>query len=179
MIAFYIIIGVAVGAVAIYLWMDKRMDALNITVGKKDIELAMKGEQLAAMTSRSQHLDAENQRLADKAESLGAKSETLSRELELVRQQMAEAEQRHERQMAEELERREAQFKNMAQQLMEASSKTERTEHGGDDGDYPTAEGGHHQYAEGHQRDAEGECGPLGLVPRTDDADDAADPATR
>ena len=122
MIVLYIVIGVTVGAVAIYLWMDKRMDALNITVGKKDIELAMKGEQLAAIGSRAQHLEAENQRLAEKAETLGAKSESQARELELVRQQMAEAEQRHDRQMTEELQRREAQFKNLAQQLMEASA---------------------------------------------------------
>ena len=122
MIVLYIVIGVAVGAVAIYLWMDKRMDALNITVGKKDIELAMKGEQLAAIGSRAQHLEAENQRLAEKAETLGAKSESQARELELVRQQMAEAEQRHDRQMTEELQRREVQFKNLAQQLMEASA---------------------------------------------------------
>ena len=122
MIVLYIVIGVAVGAVVIYLWMDKRMDALNITVGKKDIELAMKGEQLAAIGSRAQHLEAENQRLAEKAETLGAKSESQARELELVRQQMAEAEQRHDRQMTEELQRREAQFKNLAQQLMEASA---------------------------------------------------------
>jgi len=122
MIVLYIVIGVAVGAVAIYLWMDKRMDALNITVGKKDIELAMKGEQLAAIGSRAQHLEAENQRLAEKTETLGAKSESQARELELVRQQMAEAEQRHDRQMTEELQRREAQFKNLAQQLMEASA---------------------------------------------------------
>ena len=122
MIVLYIVIGVAVGAVAIYLWMDKRMDALNITVGKKDIELAMKGEQLAAIGSRAQHLETENQRLAEKAETLGAKSESQARELELVRQQMAEAEQRHDRQMTEELQRREAQFKNLAQQLMEASA---------------------------------------------------------
>ena len=144
MIALYIIIGVAVGAVAIYLWMDKRMDAVNIAAGKKDIELAMKGEQMAAMTSRAQHLESENQRLAEKAEVLGAKSESQSRELELVRQQMSEATQRHERQMTDELQRRDNQFReqmqasreqfqeqlrtareqlqNMAQQLMEASA---------------------------------------------------------
>lgn len=144
MIALYIIIGVAVGAVAIYLWMDKRMDAVNIAAGKKDIELAMKGEQMSAMTSRAQHLEAENQRLAEKAEALGAKSESQSRELELVRQQMSDATQRHERQMTDELQRRDNQFReqmqasreqfqeqlrtareqlqNMAQQLMEASA---------------------------------------------------------
>ena len=104
MIAVYIIIGVAVGAVAIYLWMDKRMDAVNIASGKKDIELSMRSELLHAAQSRVQHLEAENK-------SLHAKAETQSRELELVRQQMSD-EARH----------REEQFKNLAQQLMEASA---------------------------------------------------------
>lgn len=43
MIVIYIIIGIAVGAVVAYLVMDKRMDAVNIASGKKDIELSMKG----------------------------------------------------------------------------------------------------------------------------------------
>ena len=144
MIILYILIGVAVGGVAIYLFMDKRMDALNLVAGKKDIELAMRGEQVSAMTSRTQHLEAENQRLAEKAEGLGAKAEAQGRELELVREQMAEAEQRHASQMADELKRRDEQFseqmqtareqfqeqlrtareqlQNMTQQLMEASA---------------------------------------------------------
>ena len=81
MIVIYIIIGIAVGAVVAYLVMDKRMDAVNIASGKKDIELSMKGEQLNIATSRVNHLEAENRELHAKAESQG-------RELELVRQQM-------------------------------------------------------------------------------------------
>ena len=104
MIAVYIIIGVAVGAVVLYLLMDRKMDTLRIEGGKKDIELSMKGEQLADATSRVRHLEVENRELH-------AKSETQGRELELVRQQMAE-----------ELERRDVQFKNMAQQLMETTA---------------------------------------------------------
>ena len=104
MIAVYIIIGVAVGAVVLYLLMDRRMDTLRIEGGKKDIELSMKGEQLNAATSRVNHLEAENKTLHAKAESQG-------RELELVRQQMGE-----------ELKRHEERFKNMAQQLMEVSA---------------------------------------------------------
>ena len=111
MIALYIIIGIAVGAVVLYVVMDKRLDALNVASGKKDIELAMRNEQLNAATSRVNHLESENQRLADKAEALGARAESQSRELELVRQQMDE-----------ELKRHEERFKNMAQQLMEASA---------------------------------------------------------
>ena len=104
MIAVYIIIGIAVGAVVLYLLMDRKMDTLRIEGGKKDIELSMKGEQLADATSRVRHLEAENK-------DLHAKSESQGRELEIVRQQMTD-----------ELEKRDAQFKNMAQQLMEATA---------------------------------------------------------
>ena len=104
MIVLYILIGVAVGGVAIYLLMDKRMDAVNLVAGKKDIELAMRNEQLSAATSRVNHLESENRQLH-------ARSESQGRELELVRQQMDE-----------ELKRHEERFKNMAQQLMEASA---------------------------------------------------------
>ena len=104
MIVLYIIIGIAVGAVVLYVVMDKRLDALNVASGKKDIELSMKSEQLSAATSRVTHLEAENKALHARAESQG-------RELELVRQQMEEELQRHEER-----------FKNMAQQLMEASA---------------------------------------------------------
>ena len=104
MIAVYIIIGVVVGAVVLYLLMDRKMDTLRIEGGKKDIELSMKGEQLADATSRVRHLEAENK-------DLHAKSESQGRELEIVRQQMQD-----------ELEKRDVQFKNMAQQLMEATA---------------------------------------------------------
>lgn len=104
MIALYIIIGIAVGAVVLYLLMDRRMDALRIAGGKADIELKMKTEQLAEKTSRLQHLEAENRTLHAKAESQG-------RELQLLHQQMTE-----------ELQRNEARFKNMAQQLLEQSA---------------------------------------------------------
>ena len=104
MIVLYLIIGIVVGAVVLYLLMDRRMDVLRIEGGKKDIELSMKGEQLSEATSRVRHLEAENK-------SLNAKAESQSRELELVRQQMGE-----------ELKRHEERFKNMAQQLLETSA---------------------------------------------------------
>ena len=103
-IALYVIIGMAVGAVVLYLLMDRKMDVLRVEGGKKDIELSMKSEQLASASSRVQHLEAENKQLNAKAESQG-------RELELVRQQMDE-----------ELKRHEERFKNMAQQLLETSA---------------------------------------------------------
>ena len=104
MVVLYIVIGIAVGAVVLYLLMDRRMDALRIAGGKADIELKMKTEQLAEKTSRVQHLESENRDLHAKVESQG-------RELELLHQQMTE-----------ELQRNEARFKNMAQQLLEQSA---------------------------------------------------------
>ena len=104
MIVLYIIIGIVVGAVVLYLLMDRKMDTLRIEGGKKEMELSMKGEQLAEATSRVRHLEAENK-------DLHAKSESQGRELELVRQQMKEELQRHEER-----------FKNMAQQLLEQSA---------------------------------------------------------
>ena len=105
MIVVYILIGIAVGAVVLYLLMDRKMDTLRIEGGKTDMELKMKSEQLAEKTSRVQHLEAENR-------VLHAKAESQTRELQLLHQQMTEETQRHEER-----------FKNMAQQLLEQSAQ--------------------------------------------------------
>ena len=115
MIALYIIIGIAVGAVVLYVVMDKRLDAVNVASGKKDIELSMKSEQLNAATSRVSHLESENR-------DLHAKSESQGRELELVRQQMGDELKRRDEQFQEQLRTAREQLQNMAQQLMEASA---------------------------------------------------------
>ena len=96
----------------LYFLMDRRMDVLRIEGGKKDIELSMKSEQLSAATSRVNHLEAENRQLHARAESQG-------RELELVRRQQID-EIREEKQ--EEQQKRDAQFMNMAQQVLERSA---------------------------------------------------------
>ncbi len=111
MIVLYIIIGIAVGAAVLYFLMDRRMDVLRIEGGKKDIELSMKTEQLSAATSRVNHLEAENKQLHARAESQG-------RELELVRQQIDEIREVKQ----EEQQKRDAQFMNMAQQVLERSA---------------------------------------------------------
>lgn len=111
MIVLYILIGVVVGAVVLYLLMDRKMDVLRIEGGKKAIELSMKGEQLAEATSRVRHLEEENKSLHAKAESQG-------RELELVRQQIDTI--KDEKQ--EEQKKRDAQFMTMAQQVLEQSA---------------------------------------------------------
>ncbi|MBP5778075.1 MAG: DNA recombination protein RmuC [Prevotella sp.] len=115
MIALYILIGIAVGAVVLYLLMDRQMDTLRISGGQKDIELSMKNEQLNSATSRVDHLEAENK-------TLHAKAETQGRELELVRQQMGEELKRRDEQFQEQLRTAREQLQNMAQQLLEASA---------------------------------------------------------
>ena len=133
MVIVYILIGIVVGAVVIYLLMDKRLDRLNIEGGKKDIELAMRSELLGAANSRVQHLEAQNKELNERAESLNAKAETQGRELELVRQQMADELQRRDTQFKEQMQASKEQFQeqlrtareqlsNMAQQILEGSA---------------------------------------------------------
>jgi len=133
MVIVYILIGIVVGAVVIYLLMDKRLDRLNIEGGKKDIELAMRNELLGAANSRVQHLEAQNKELNERAESLNAKAETQGRELELVRQQMADELQRRDTQFKEQMLASKEQFQeqlrtareqlsNMAQQILEGSA---------------------------------------------------------
>ena len=100
-----------IGAVALYLLMDRKMDTLRIEGGKKDIELAMKGEQLNAATSRVNHLEAENKDLHARAESQG-------REIELMHQQMEAVKS----EKLEEQQKRDAQFMTMAQQVLERSA---------------------------------------------------------
>ena len=95
----------------LYLLMDRRMDALRIEGGKKEIELAMRNEQLNAATSRVNHLEAENRELH-------AKTETQGRELELMQQQMETA----KGEKLEEQQKRDAQFMTMAQQVLERSA---------------------------------------------------------
>jgi DNA recombination protein RmuC len=87
------------------------MDALRIEGGKKEIELAMRNEQLNAATSRVNHLEAENRELH-------AKTETQGRELELMQQQMESA----KGEKLEEQQKRDAQFMTMAQQVLERST---------------------------------------------------------
>ena len=133
MIAIYIIIGVAVGAVVAYLLMDKKLDAVNIASGKKDMELAMRQEQLNDAQAQVRHLESANRETSARAEILNARAESQARELELVRQQMTDELQRRDKQFSEQMQTSKEQFQeqlktareqlsNVAQRLMEASA---------------------------------------------------------
>ena len=69
MIVVYIIVGIALGAVVIYLLMNQRMGALRVELGKKETEIEMMNttkEQLRDMgvllaEAQARHLNKENQ----------------------------------------------------------------------------------------------------------------------
>ncbi len=107
----YIILGIAIGAVVLYVVMDKRMDALHIASGKKDIELAARQEMLNAANSRVQHLEADTKAKNDELMTLHAEVKAQARELEMIRQQREE----NEKLMKE-------QFANVAQSILEGSA---------------------------------------------------------
>ena len=111
MIALYIIIGMAIGAVVLYVVMDKRLDALSIASGKKDIELAARQELLHAANSRVQHLEADTKAKTEELMTLHAEVKAQARELELVRQQHQDNEKRLNEQ-----------FASVAQRLLEGSA---------------------------------------------------------
>ena len=123
MTVLYIIIGVAIGCVAVYMVMDKRLDALNIALKGKDIELAMRQEQLSAANSRVQHVEAEHKAASVRAEQLNARAEAHARELELLRQQMADDAEQQEKLFQQQLKTTTEQLTNMAQQFMETSAQ--------------------------------------------------------
>ena len=111
MIALYIIIGIAIGAVVLYVVMDKQLDALHIATGRKDIELAARQELLNAANSRVQHLEAEARAKGEQLLSLTAEVTAQKRELELVRRQHQEEEKRLNEQ-----------FGAMAQRILERNA---------------------------------------------------------
>ena len=111
MTVLYIIAGIAIGAVVLYVVMDKRMDALSIASGRKDIELAARQELLNAANSRVQHLEADVKAKAGQLMALNAEVRAQARELELVRQQHQEK----ERLLNE-------QFASVARQLLDVSA---------------------------------------------------------
>ena len=131
MIILYVLLGVFIGAVAAYVLMDKRLDAVAAESGKKDIALAGCREQLNGATSRAQHLEAsavelnakiqekeeENKEIAERAGLFKAQVATLQRELELVKQQRDDEKVRHEKEVREQKEAHEKELSNQKEAM--------------------------------------------------------------
>ncbi|MBR1687225.1 MAG: DNA recombination protein RmuC [Prevotella sp.] len=134
MIALYIIIGVAVGALAAYLVMNPRVARLRIDGERTATELRMLGEQLQGGQQRADQLRTENDRLQEENRTLGAKNEAQAREIELLTRQHSDEQLRREQQFSEQMRLTKEQFgqqlkttkeqlQNVAQQLMDAQAK--------------------------------------------------------
>ncbi len=103
MIALYIIIGIAVGAVAVYLLLNPKVGRLHVELARKETEMQMLSQQRTEEQRKSEERFNEEQR----------KSE----------ERFAEETKLREKQFEQQLQTTREQLQNMAQQLMDAQAK--------------------------------------------------------
>ena len=99
----YIIIGVAVGAVAVFLWMNQRIAGLRVDSAKKETEMQLLSQQ---RTEQLEHLEQRH-----------------SQQLERMEQQRAEQQELQRKMFEQQLQTTKEQMQNMARQLMDAQAK--------------------------------------------------------
>ena len=103
MIALYIIIGIAVGAVAVYLLLNPKVGRLHVELARKETEMQMLSQQRTEEQRKSEERFNEERR----------KSE----------ERFAEETKLREKQFEQQLQTTREQLQNMAQQLMDAQAK--------------------------------------------------------
>ena len=113
-IALYIIIGIAVGAVVLYLVMSQKVGAMKVDLAKKETEMAMLSEQRAEEQRQSEERFAEQMR---------SQREQAADQLRSQREQAAEQLRASREQFEEQLKTTKEQLRVMAQQLMDAQAQ--------------------------------------------------------
>ena len=103
MIAIYIIIGVAVGAAAVYLLLNPKMAGLHVELARKETEMQMLSQQRTEEQQKAEERFNEERRKSE---------ERFSEETKL-----------REKQFEQQLQTTREQLQNMAQQLMDAQAK--------------------------------------------------------
>lgn len=130
----YIIAGIAVGALALYLIMSSRLSRLTVDMEKGRTELELKTEQIVQATERQGMLTTENKQLSEENRRLAAEVQSQQREIEMLNQQRkddiahrdkvyGEQMQNIREQFEEQLKTSKEQMQNMARQLMEVQAK--------------------------------------------------------
>lgn len=130
----YIIAGIAVGALALYLIMSSRLSRLTVDMEKGRTELELKTEQIVQATERQEMLTTENKQLSEENRRLAAEVQSQQREIEMLNQQRkddiahrdkvyGEQMQNIREQFEEQLKTSKEQMQNMARQLMEVQAK--------------------------------------------------------
>ena len=114
MIALYIVIGIAVGAVVLYLVMNQKVGRLHVELAKKETEMQMLSQQRSEEQRQSEERFAEQMR---------SQREQAADQLRAQREQSAEQLKAAREQFDEQLKTTKEQLRMMAQQLMDAQAQ--------------------------------------------------------
>lgn len=114
MIALYIVIGIAVGAVVLYLVMNQKVGRLHVELAKKETEMQMLSQQRCEEQRQSEERFAEQMR---------SQREQAADQLRAQREQSAEQLKAAREQFDEQLKTTKEQLRVMAQQLMDAQAQ--------------------------------------------------------
>ena len=114
MIALYIIIGVVVGAIVVYLLMNPKVGKLHVELAKKETEMALLGQQRQEEQRQSEERFAEQMR---------SQREQAADQLRAQREQSTEQLKAAREQFDEQLKTTKEQLRLMAQQLMDAQAQ--------------------------------------------------------
>lgn len=114
MIALYIVIGIAIGAVVLYLVMNQKVGRLHVELAKKETEMQMLSQQRSEEQRQSEERFAEQMR---------SQREQAADQLRAQREQSAEQLKAAREQFDEQLKTTKEQLRVMAQQLMDAQAQ--------------------------------------------------------
>ena len=114
MIALYIVIGIAVGAVVLYLVMNQKVGRLHVELAKKETEMQMLSQQRSEEQRQSEERFAEQMR---------SQREQAADQLRAQREQSAEQMKAAREQFDEQLKTTKEQLRVMAQQLMDTQAQ--------------------------------------------------------
>ena len=114
MIALYIVIGIVVGAVVLYLVMNQKVGRLHVELAKKETEMQMLSQQ------RTEELRQSEERFS---EQMRSQRELAADQLRAQREQSAEQLRAAREQFDEQLKTTKEQLRVMAQQLMDAQAQ--------------------------------------------------------
>lgn len=115
-IALYIIIGVAVGAVAVYLWLSRSMTAMKVADAERDATLTMK---MADLEQKTRELAL----LQQEARGLHARAEAQQKEIALLKEQSESEARLRTEHFQEQLRVVREQFQNLAARVLSQTSE--------------------------------------------------------
>ena len=125
MIALYILVGIAVGAVAVYLLMNPKTARLTTELARKDTELQLRIRQQTDMQQQYERRQAEQQAERDRyvEQQLAAQRQQFEQQLQASRQQFEQQLQASRQQFEQQLQTSREQLQNMTRQLLDSQAR--------------------------------------------------------